>query len=121
MPRSVAPWFRGLAIAALLALPLALLGACSSESGVTPTCAADITEAGIDLEVDGGCTGFAVCAENPSKPVTCCKSAEGKAFTGNALEACRFAYGAGPAPTIAAASSSSGGSGTGSGGADGGP
>jgi hypothetical protein len=114
MPRSVAPLFRALALAALVAAPFALLGACSSESGVTPTCADNLGAAGIDPKVDGGCTGFAICAANPSKPSVCCTSADGKAFTGEELAVCLFGYGAGPAPSTAAASSSS--SSTGSGG-----
>jgi hypothetical protein len=121
MPRSVAPWFRGLLIAALVTLPLALIGACSSESGVTPTCANDVGEAGIQPGVDGGCTGFAVCAGHESDPAFCCKTADGKKFTGDQLSLCLFAYGEGTAPTTAAAtsSSSSSSSGTGSGGAGG--
>ena len=108
MPRSVAPLFRALTIAALLASPFALIVACGSESGVTPTCVSDVTEAGIKPGVDGGCTGFAICEENPSKPATCCKTADGTKFTGTELSDCLFAYGAGPAPSTAAATTGSG-------------
>jgi len=127
MPRSVAPLFRALALTALIALPLALFGACATEDAVTSTCLYDITEAGITPGVDGGCTGFAICrdvAGNPAKASVCCKDANGKSLTGDALATCLFGYGEGPAPSTAAAtssgSSSSSSTGTGSGGADGG-
>lgn len=123
MPRSVAPWFRGLMAAALVTLPLVLIGACTSESGVTPNCVNDIESTGIKPGVDGGCTGFAVCAGHESDPAFCCKAADGKKFTGDELALCLFAYGAGLPPTTAAATSSSSSgssSSTGTGGADGG-
>jgi hypothetical protein len=121
MRRSAAPLVRALAIAVLAALPIAQIGACSGETGVTPTCVPNIDENGIQIGVDDGCTGFAVCAANPAKPATCCKSADGKELTGSELSLCLFFYGAAPAPTSSATSTgSSTSTGTGSGGAGGG-
>lgn len=113
MPRSVAATFRALVLAVL---PLALLGACAVENGVTPTCVSDIDANGIKTGVENGCTGFAICRDsngNEAKPATCCKDAKD-------LDLCLFAYGVGAAPTTAATTTSTG-TGTGSGGAGGGP
>jgi hypothetical protein len=131
MRRSAAPLFRSLAIAVLVALPIAQIGACGGETGVTPNCVPNVSDSGIQTNVDNGCTGFAICAENPSDPIKCCKSADGKTYTGNELALCLFGYGAGPAPSTAAATTGTGtstgtgtgtstGTGTGSGGAGGG-
>ena len=112
MPRPLAPTFRVLAIAVLVALPFAFLGACATETGVTPTCTPDVDESGINPNVMGGCTGYAICAENPSNPAVCCRAADvdggkGAPFTGNELAFCLLSYGVG-APTSAASSTSSG-------------
>lgn len=106
MPRPLAPMFRVLAIAVLAALPFAFLGACATETGVTPTCTPDVDSNGI-TPVAGGCTGYATCAENPANPAVCCKDADGKAYVGDQLAFCLLSYGVG-APTSAASSTSSG-------------
>jgi hypothetical protein len=112
MPRPLAPTFRVLAIAVLVALPFAFLGACATETGVTPTCTPDVDSNGINPNVMGGCTGYAVCAESPSNPAVCCRGADvdggkGAPYTGNELAFCLLSYGVG-APTSAASSTSSG-------------
>ena len=114
MPRPLAPTFRAFAIAVLAALPLVALGACATESGVTPSCVPDVDSNGV-TPVENGCTGFAICAENPDNPAACCKSADGTAYTGDQLAFCLLSYGVG-APTSAASTSSTG---TGSGGGGG--
>jgi hypothetical protein len=119
MPRPLAPTFRAFAIAVLAALPFALVGACTVENGVTPTCVPDIDSNGIKTGVENGCTGFAICrdsAGNNADPATCCKAADGTPYAGSELSSCLLAYGVG-APTTAASTTSSG---TGSGGAGGG-
>ncbi len=78
MRRSAAPLVRALAIAVLTALPIAQIGACSGETGVTPNCTPNIDENGIQTDVENGCTGFAICAANPANPKVCCTSADGK-------------------------------------------
>jgi uncharacterized membrane protein YgcG len=109
MRRSAAPQFRSLALAALVALPLALMGACTGETGVTPSCVPDVDANGIKTGVDKGCTGFAVCAANPAKPEVCCEVPDGGAPMSESDHAlCLFAYGAGPAPTTAATSTGTG-------------
>ena len=121
MPRPLAPSFRALAIAVLAALPFALLGACGTETGVTPTCVPNVDQNGVNPSVENGCTGFAICAENPSNPAVCCREADvdggkGAPYTGSELTFCLLAYGV-AAPTSAASTTSTG---TGSGGAGGG-
>lgn len=124
MRRSAAPLFRSLAIAVLAALPLMQIGACQAgDEGVTPSCVPDIDENGIQTNVENGCTGYAICAANPSKPKECCKGDDGKYLTGGELDLCLFFYGAHAAPTTAATSTGTGTStstGTGSGGTGGG-
>jgi hypothetical protein len=117
MPRPLAPTFRVLAIAVLVALPFAFLGACATETGVTPDCVPDVGANGV-TPVANGCTGFAVCTENPTNPAACCRDADvevdggtvkGAPYTGEKLAFCLLSYGIG-APTSAASSSSSSGS-----------
>ena len=96
MPRSVA--IRTLILAALVALPASY--ACSGEVGVVPQCEPDVGEAGIQL-VDGGCSKFALCLDEAGNQVPateCCKDADGKLLTGDALALCLFGYGAASAP-----------------------
>lgn len=121
MPRPLATPFRALAIAVLVALPFAFLGACATETGVTPDCTPNLDANGVNTSVPNGCTGFAVCAENPSKPAVCCREADvnggkGPAYTGEKLAFCLLSYGIGE-PTSAASTTSSG---SGTGGAGGG-
>lgn len=88
-----------------LALPLT---ACDGEAGVTPSCEQDVSESG-HLSVEGGCNPFAICTVDGQQrpPEECCK-----AFGGESLELCLYAYGQGsPSPGPGAG---------GSGGADGG-
>ena len=116
MPRPLAPTFRVLAIAVLVALPFAFLGACATETGVTPDCVPDVNANGV-TPVANGCTGFAVCTENPTNPSVCCREADvesdgggkvkGAPYTGDKLAFCLLSYGIG-APTSAASSSSTG-------------
>jgi hypothetical protein len=117
MPRPLAPTVRAFAIVVLAALPFAFLGACATETGVTPDCVPNEYINGSTPAADKDCTTYAICAENPAKPSVCCKSADGKAYVGDELAFCLLAYGVG-APTSAAATTTS--SGTGSGGAGGG-
>jgi hypothetical protein len=119
MPRPLAPTFRAFAIAVLAALPFAFLGACATETGVTPDCTPNDYLNGTTPAGDKDCTGYAVCAESPENPSACCKSADGKAYVGDQLAFCLLSYGVG-APTGAASSSSTSSTGTGSGGAGGG-
>ena len=116
MPRPLAPTFRALAIAVLAALPFAFLGACATETGVTPDCVPNEYLNGTPPGVDNACTTYAICAENPDKPSVCCKSADGKPYVGDELAFCLLSYGVG-APTSAASTTSSG---TGAGGGGGG-
>ncbi len=129
MRRSAAPLFRSLAIAVLVALPIALIGACAGETGVTPNCVPNVSDSGIQTNVDNGCTGFAICDKNPKDARACCKSEDGGTLPKSELDLCLFGYGAGPAPSTAAATTgtstgtgtgTSTGTGTGSGGAGGG-
>ena len=109
MPRPLAPTFRVLALAVLVALPFAFLGACTTETGVTPDCVSDVNANGV-TPVDKGCSGFAICTDSagkPANPTTCCmKDAEGKPYVGSALAFCLLSYGVGE-PTSSASSSSS--------------
>lgn len=137
MRRSAAPLFRSFAIAVLVALPIAQIGACGGETGVTPSCVPNVSDSGIQTDVDNGCTGFAICDKNPKDPRACCTSEDGGTLSDGDLALCLFGYGAGPAPSTAAAttgtstgtgtgtstgtgSGTSTGTGTGSGGAGGG-
>ncbi len=117
MPRPLAPTSRAFAIAVLVALPFAFLGACATETGVTPSCTPNEYVNGSTPTPDKDCTTYAICAENPGKPSVCCKSADGKAYVGDELAFCLLAYGVG-APTGAASTTSS--TGTGGGGGAGG-
>ena len=117
MPRSVA--IRALILAALAALPLS--AACSGEDGVVPTCAPDVTEAGIQL-VDGGCSRFAICVNEAGNQVPvaeCCKDSDGKPLTGSELQTCLYGYGVVSAPSGGAGGGTS--TTTGAGGAGGKP
>ncbi len=120
MPRPLAPTFRVLAIAVLTALPFAFVGACATETGVTPDCVPDVNANGV-TPVDRGCTGFAVCAENPGQPSVCCREADvdggkGAPYTGDKLAFCLLSYGVGAPTSAASSSSSSASSSTGTGG-----
>jgi hypothetical protein len=121
MPRPLATPFRALAIAVLVALPFAFLGACGSETGVTPGCTPNVDANGVNTSVESGCTGFAICAENPSNPAVCCREADvkgskGPAYTGEKLAFCLLSYGVGAPTSAASSSSSSASSSTGTGG-----
>jgi hypothetical protein len=133
MRRSAAPLFRSFAIAVLVALPIAQIGACGGETGVTPSCVPNVSDSGIQTNVDNGCTGFAICDKNPKDARACCKSEDGGTLSDGDLALCLFGYGQGPAPSAAAATTGTGtstgtgtgtststGTGTGSGGAGGG-
>ena len=116
MPRPFAPSFRALAFALVAAIPFASLGACGTESGVTPTCVPNVDANGVNPNVENGCSGFAICAANPTNPMACCREADvdggkGLAYTGDKLAFCLLSYGI-AAPTSAASTTSSG-SGTG--------
>ena len=89
MPRPFAPSFRALALALVVALPFAFLGACATETGVTPTCVPNVDANGVNTSVENGCTGVAICAENPTNPLACCREADvdggkGPTYTGDA-------------------------------------
>lgn len=101
---SAAPLVRALAVAALSALPFALIGACSGESGVTPDCTINFGKNGVVRQPDG-CYGFAICDLNPNKPEKCCTGDDGQTLTGDDLALCLYGYGAGPAPTSSASTS----------------
>ncbi len=97
MPGPVAPRasLRTFAIA-VIALPIFLYCACSSDPGTTPSCISDTTPTGIK-PTDGGCNGFAVCKDdngNVVDPHICCADMK----TPDALNTCLFLYGAAPAP-----------------------
>ncbi len=119
MPRPFATPFRALAIAVLVALPFAFLGACATETGVTPECTPNVDANGVNPGVTNGCAGSAICAENPSNPAVCCREADadggkGAAYTGDKLSFCLLSYGVG-APTSGSGTSTTS-SGTGAGG-----
>jgi hypothetical protein len=84
---------RTLAIAALAAVPILIWSACGGDPGTTPECVSDVTANGI-TPVKGGCSGFAVCQEDPANPMTCCADRKTPAD----VQACLFLYGAAPAP-----------------------
>lgn len=112
MPRPFAPSF--LAIALLAALPLAFLGACATETGVTPTCVPNVDANGVDPGVENGCTGVAICAQNPTNPAACCNDGDGGMYTGDKLAFCLLSYGIGaPTSGSGASTTSSGTSGAG--------
>ncbi|MEP7120476.1 MAG: hypothetical protein ABJE95_06195 [Byssovorax sp.] len=120
MPRPLAPTFRLLAIATFAALPFAFVGACTTEVGVTPDCVSDVAANGVN-PVDKGCTGFAICAENPGNPSVCCRNADvaggkGAPYTGDQLAFCLLSYGVGAPTSATSSSSSSSSSSTGTGG-----
>jgi hypothetical protein len=110
MPRPLAPTFRAFAIAVLVALPFALVGACTAETGVTPSCVPDVDSNGINTHVDGGCTGFATCVSDagvPMDPAVCCK-----AYMGNELALCLTEFGV-SGPTTGASTTGGGSGGAG--------
>ena len=111
MPRPFAPSFRALALALLAALPFASLGACATETGVTPTCVPNVDGNGVNPDVENGCTGFAICAKNPTNPAACCTGEGGGMYTGDKLAFCLLSYGIGAPTSGSGASSTSSGTG----------
>ena len=75
------------------ALGLLGMGACTT-GGSDPSCIVDIDAGGISW-VDGGCSGYPVCAEDPPHPATCCYKF---GDAGTAFDNCMFAYGDGVPP-----------------------
>jgi len=84
---------RTLAIAALAAVPILIWSACGGDPGTTPECVSDVTANGID-PMANGCSGFAVCKEDPDTAKACCADRKSQAE----IDACLFLYGKAPAP-----------------------
>jgi hypothetical protein len=102
--------------AVLLVASLLAAAACTSEEGVTPTCAQDMTANG-HVKTDGGCNPFAVCVIDGkvSSPSQCCAPFKDNQYD---YAACLYGYGEG---NLGNGTGGAGGSnGTGSGGAGGG-
>jgi hypothetical protein len=81
--------------AAWIALAGGALTGCAQE-GKTPTCTNNVTDDGMQSDVEDPCHGFAVCVINGDvRPAEdCCVDAEGQPLTGGRLAACLYGYGA---------------------------
>ncbi|MBK8257579.1 MAG: hypothetical protein IPK82_33535 [Polyangiaceae bacterium] len=71
-----------------------------SEQGATPTCEDNVTEDGMQNDVENPCNAFGVCVVNGERAdaVECCVDENGDPFTGGRLDACLFAFGEYEAP-----------------------
>ncbi|MEZ4298785.1 MAG: hypothetical protein R3B70_27790 [Polyangiaceae bacterium] len=80
------------ALLALVAMASAL-PACA-EQGTTPTCEDNITEDGMQADVDDACNPFGVCKKDPANPEKCCVDDNGDPLTGARFDACMYGFGA---------------------------
>lgn len=94
MPSSLRKALVGIAAGLVLAVVGGSFAGCAQE-GTTPTCNDNVTEDGMQNDVEDPCNAFGHCIINKQRrpAAECCVDDNGEPFTGSRLTSCLYGFG----------------------------